>query len=174
MGWIAGISMFCVVVSKNEVFIWFFQLLLYFSCKVFNIFIIVLCMCSQCQFPIGWQRVEHDCLMLVNSSSHLNTLSLVNCMLCVLKTSSRAQRPLRAYVLCVLMYQCVLGAYVLTCLMCLHAHVPNVLCILRCLVCLHANMPHVLNMLTCQCVLHAYILTCQHTLQAHVWTCHPQ
>ena len=133
-------------------------------------------MCSQCQFPIGWQRVEHDCLMLVNSSSHLNTLSLVNCMLCVLKTSSRAQRPLRAYVLCVLMYQCVLGAYILTCLICLHAHVPTcfaylgVLCAymptcLMCLTCSHANVSCMLTFS------HANIpckLKCEHAILNNV------
>ena len=92
------------------------------------------------------------------------------------KNKLACQRPLRAYVLCVLMYQCVLGAYVLTCLMCLHAHVPTcfaylgVLCAYMptCLICLTCSHANVSCMLTFS---HANIpckLMCEHAILNNV------
>ena len=70
LGWITSCSELFAAINESEFFVWFFRLFLYFSCKVFNVFIIALFMRSQSPSPIGWQRVERDCLIPVSSLSH--------------------------------------------------------------------------------------------------------
>ena len=66
--------MFCVVICKCQLFMWFFQFDLKVVGNVLSMFIIVLFIRSHSPFPIGWYGVVRDGLTPVISDNLLNSL----------------------------------------------------------------------------------------------------